>query len=98
MDSMWYFATWSANVFGSFLTKLPWGNTMLGMNFYTTLPVSMMAVVSYIFCTRRLKFSKILTFVGEMTALSLCWLPTGVLYTYLSYVLFWQERYFYIRD
>lgn len=88
MDSMWYFATWSANIFGSFLTKLPWGNTMLGMNLYTTLPVCMMAVVCYLFCTRKLKLSKVLTFVGEMAALSLCWLPTGVLYTYLTYVLF----------
>ncbi len=39
MDSMWYFATWIANVFGNALTKLPWGDTMLGMNVYTSLVV-----------------------------------------------------------
>ena len=88
MDSMWFFATWSANILGSFLTGLPWGNTMLGMNFYTALLVSIMAIAGYVFCTRKLKLSKGVTFVGEMVALSLCWLPTAVLYTYLTYGLF----------
>lgn len=86
MGSMWFFATWSANIFGSFLTKLPGGSTMLGMNIYTTLLISMMAVGAYLFCTRKMGLSKVLTFVGEMLALSLCWLPAAVLYTYLTYV------------
>lgn len=86
MDSMWFFATWSANIFGSFLMKLPGGSTMLGMNIYTTLLVSMMAVGTYLFCTRKMGLSKALTFVGEMVAISLCWLPSAVLYTYLTYV------------
>ncbi len=86
MDSMWFFATWSASIFGSFLMKLPGGSTMLGMNVYTTLLVSAMAVGTYLFCTRKIGLSKGLTFVGELVTLSLCWLPSAVLYTYLTYV------------
>ena len=79
MGSMWFFATWSANIFGSFLTKLPGGSTMLGMNIYTTLLISMMAVGAYLFCTRKMGLSKVLTFVGEV-------LVTYCSVVYLSYL------------
>ena len=32
---MWYFATWTANVTGSLLGKLPFGDRMIAMNLYT---------------------------------------------------------------
>ena len=35
-DQMWFFSTFLANVIGLGLTKLPLGNTLLGMNFYTS--------------------------------------------------------------
>ncbi len=88
MGSMWFFATWSANMFGNILIKLPYGNTMLGMNIYTSLIISLMAVSSYLFFTRKIRVPKFLTFMGEILAISLCWLPSGVLYTYLTYVFF----------
>lgn len=87
MDSMWFFATWSANMFGSFLTKLPWGGTLAGMNFYTILPVSGMVIICYFFATRKMHIPSWIVFFGEMLAISLCWLPTTVLYTYLTYFL-----------
>lgn len=87
MDSMWFFATWSANIFGSFLTRLPWGNTMAGMNFYTILLVSGMVILCYWFATRKMQIQSWIAFLGEMMAISLCWLPTGALYTYLTYIL-----------
>ena len=88
MDSMWYFATWTANTFGNFLTRLPWADTMLGMNVYTGLLVSVMAVASYLFCVRRLHMPAWLVFVGEILAIALCWAPTAILYNYLTYGLF----------
>lgn len=85
MDSMWYFATWLANQLGTFLAKLPFGNTMLGMNVYTGLIVSFMAVFSWGFAVKKLKVPAWIAFVGEIIAVSLCWAPTAVLYNYLTY-------------
>lgn len=85
MDSMWYFATWAANAFGSILTRLPFGNTMLGMNVYTSLLVSVIAVSSYVFCVHKLRIPAWIAFTGEILAISLCWAPTAVLYNYLTY-------------
>lgn len=87
MDSMWLFSTYLANVIGSFITKLPFTDTLLGMNFYTTWFVAALAVVGYFFCTKGLKMSKGITFLGEFIALSLCWCPSSVLYNYVSYLL-----------
>lgn len=88
MDSMWLFSTYLANVVGNFLTRLPNGKTLAGMNFYTGLFVSLLAVAGYLFCTRAVKMSAWTAFFGELAALSLCWCPTAKLYDYLTYVLF----------
>ncbi len=88
MDSMWLFSTYLANMVGNFLTKLPSGTTLAGMNFYTGLFVSLLAVAGYLFCTKALKMSAWAAFFGELVALSLCWCPTAKLYDYLTYVLF----------
>lgn len=87
MDPMWLFSTYLANVVGNIMTKLPFGDTLLGMNFYTTLFVVALAFVGYFFCTRRLKIAPWAVFVGEFVAINLCWSPTAVLYNYLSYFL-----------
>lgn len=88
MDPMWLFSTWLANVAGNMLTRLPHGGTLVGMNFYTGLFVSVLALAGYFFCTRSLKMPAGIVFIGEFAAESLCWCPTAVLYNYLSYVLF----------
>lgn len=88
MDPMWLFSTYLATAVGNLLTKLPSGGTLLGMNFYTGLFASMLALLGYFFCTRGLKIPKRIAFVGELTALSLCWCPTALLYNYLSYLFF----------
>lgn len=87
MDPMWMFSTYLANAVGNFLTKLPFANTLLGMNFYTTLFIAAIAVVGYLFFTRILTMAKPIAFLGEIVALSLCWCPSAVLYNYLSYLL-----------
>lgn len=88
MDSMWLFSTYLANVVGNFLMKLPSAGSLAGMNLYTALFVSILAVTGYLFCTRTLKISPLVAFIGEFAAISLCWCPTAVLYNYLTYVFF----------
>ena len=87
MDSMWLFSTYLSNAVGSILMKLPFADTLLGQNFYTTLLIAILAIVGYVFCTRKLHISKFIVFVGEIVALSLCWCPSSVLYNYFSYLL-----------
>ena len=45
LDPMWFFSTYLANVTGHFLTLLPFGDTLIGMNVYTGLQVSILAVM-----------------------------------------------------
>lgn len=85
MDAMWYFATWLANGVGNLFTRLPFGDTYLGMNLYTGLLVSFMSVGAFLFCVKRVKMPAWLVFISEMLALSMCWAPTAVLYSYLTY-------------
>ena len=88
MDPMWMFSTYLANVAGHFLTMLPGGHTLLGLNIYTAFVVSGMALLGYYFCVGKLKMPSSLAFLGEFVAISLCWAPTAVMYHYLTYVLF----------
>lgn len=84
-NGTWMVATYLANVLGYALTKLPGGDTILGMQFYTGLIVSILAVFFYLMLRR--KMPSVLVFAGEMLAISLCWCPTVVLYHYLTYAL-----------
>lgn len=88
MDPMWLFSTYLANAAGHLLTKLPFAGNLAGMNFYTGLFVSVLAVMGYLFCTRKLMIPSWIVFLGELAAISLCWCPTALLYNYLTYVLF----------
>lgn len=88
MDSMWLFSTYLTSVVGNFLTKLPQADTLRGMNLYTGLFASALALTGYFFCTRKLRMPKPIVFLGEMVSLSLCWCPTASLYNYLTYVVF----------
>lgn len=88
MDSMWLFSTYLSNAVGKLLTGLPSAGSLLGMNFYTGLFVSFLALMGYFFCIRSLGMPKWCAFLGELAAMSLCWCPTALLYNYLTYVLF----------
>ena len=68
--------------------KLPFAGSLIGMNVYTGLFVSVLACLGYWFCTKKLQIPAWIAFVGEMLAISLCWCPTALLYNYLTYVLF----------
>lgn len=88
LDDMWKFSTYLAASTGAFFTKLPWGQTMLGLNFYTGLIKTVTAIMAYFFCIRVCKMRKEIVFAGEMLALGLCWCPTALTYNYLTYLLF----------
>lgn len=83
MDGTWMVATFLSNVWGSLLMHLPFGGTMIGMNCYTALVQSAMALMVYL--TFRGRMAAPLLFVGELIALGLCWAPSAVLYHYLTY-------------
>ena len=85
-NSLWTLLTFWSNVAGYGLTKLPMGDTMLGMKLYTSLLVSMTALLGYRFF--RTKMPAWLAFAGEIAAIGLCWCPTVILYNYLTYLLF----------
>lgn len=87
MDSMWLLSTYLGTALGHFFTLLPGGSTMFGLNLYTGLFVSVLAVAGYFFFVKSVKLPPVLTFVAEFVAVNLCWCPTALLYNYLTYAL-----------
>lgn len=83
---VWTLLTFLSNVTGYVLTRLPLGDTMVGMKFYTALFVSAMGLLGYRFF--RTKMPPWMAFAGEVAAISFCWCPTVILYNYLTYLLF----------
>ncbi|MFI3175873.1 MAG: hypothetical protein R3Y67_00090 [Eubacteriales bacterium] len=79
----WLVATYLSNCLGSMLQKLPYGDTLLGMNCYTSLLISAMVLMIYCFLKQWIPFW--LVFLGEIMAIHLCWCPTAILYNYLTY-------------
>lgn len=88
INPMWLFATYLANVAGHFLTGLPGGDTLMGLNAYTALFISVTAAAVYLFFTRVIRANRALVFFGELLAASLCWCPTTILYNYMTYLFF----------
>lgn len=84
MDGTWMVATFLANVTGWLFTHLPFGGTLLGMYFYTSLVQSATALMIY-FALRKTIPAPLL-FLGELIALGLCWCPSTILYNYLTYL------------
>lgn len=86
MNETWKLATYLSNVLGVFFMKLPFGDTWVGMNVYTSLLIGMTAVAAYVFLVKQGLGKRWILFVGEMVALSLCWSPAVILYQYLGYI------------
>lgn len=87
MNETWKLATYLANVLGVLFMKLPFGDTVVGMNMYTSLLIGVTASASYYFLVKQEKANRGIVFWGEMIALSLCWSPSVILYHYLGYIL-----------
>lgn len=86
LEGTWVISTYLSNVIGWLLTKLPFGTALLGMNLYTGLIVSGLTIGLY-FLMRRWMPDWIV-FMGEFIAIGFLWIPTTILYNYLTYVLF----------
>lgn len=82
---VWPLLTFLSNLLGHIFTLLPMGDTLLGMKFYTSLLVSLMALLGYRFF--KTKMPESIAFAGEMAAIGLCWCPTVILYNYMTYLL-----------
>lgn len=81
-----YLSMYLANTIGGLLCRLPMGDTMLGMNFYTGLLVSIAALLVYFVFAK--KIPAWIVFLGEILAIGLTWCPTVILYNYLTYLFF----------
>ncbi len=86
LDGVWIWSTYVSNGLGSILVRLPGGDTLLGMNIYTGLLISATALMCY-YALRR-EFTAPVMFVGEFLSIGLCWIPSTILYNYLTYFLF----------
>lgn len=86
MEGMWIVSTYVSNVIGYCLTLLPFGKTVLGMNVYTGLIVSLTCLCTYFILKKWMPAW--IVFLGEVIAMSYCWIPTGILYNYLTYLFF----------
>ncbi len=85
MDGMWVIATYLANALGFLFTRLPFGHLMIGMNFYSSLLISVTLIASFFFLIRKLPLWTVM--IGELISLFLCWCPTPILYNYLTYLI-----------
>ena len=54
LDGMWVYVTYLANLAGHLFTQLPLGDTMLGMNLYCSLVVSLTALCAFYFLKEKL--------------------------------------------
>lgn len=86
LEGTWAISTYLSNVAGWLLTKLPFGNTLLGMNFYTGLLVS--GLVLGLYFLLRKWMPDWIVFLGEVIAVGFLWIPTGILYNYMTYLFF----------
>lgn len=86
MEGMWVISTYVSNVVGFLLTLLPGGMTLIGMKIYTGICLSGLVLLCYFGLRRHL--SPVSVFLGEMIAVGLCWIPTTILYNYLTYFFF----------
>ena len=85
LEGMWVISTYLSNLLGSLLVKLPGGSTLLGANLYTRLVLAATVLVVYYFLKNEIGSD--LSFLGGLLAIDMCWIPTGILYNYLSYLL-----------
>lgn len=86
MEGMWVVSTYVANVCGWLLTCLPFGGTLLGMKVYTGLVIS--ATVLMVYSQLRRWMPAWIVFVGELVAIGFLWIPSTILYNYLTYFFF----------
>lgn len=84
LDGMWVVSTFLSNKIGALILKLPGAEALRIANLYTGLVLSVIALVVYMSLKDDLGAPAV--FLGEFVAVCFCWIPTGILYNYLSYL------------
>lgn len=85
-NKTWMISTILSQVVGKCLTFLPFGNTMIGVQFYCMLILGGVALLFFEVLRKEFDYRAVL--VGELIALCMCWSPKFILYQYLTYYLF----------
>jgi len=83
LEGMWVISTYLSNAVGSLIVKMPGATTLRGANIYTGLILAAIGLMVYFGLKK--DFDARYVFLGEFVAISFCWIPTGILYNYLSY-------------
>ena len=86
MNKTWAISTLLANCIGHLFTKLPFGNTMLGMNIFCMSLCGVFVIWFYFFLKKQ--YPAPVVFLGLLIAQGFGWCPKVILYHYLSYFLF----------
>ncbi|MCR4990814.1 MAG: hypothetical protein K6A38_08130 [Lachnospiraceae bacterium] len=81
--TVWLMLTFIPTVTGHLISLLPFASTMLGMKVYTSLLISLMALIGYRFFMT--KMPSWLSFLSQLVAIGMCWAPGVVLYHYMTY-------------
>ena len=84
LDGMWVISTFLSNRIGSFILKLPGADQLRFANIYTGLVLSSIALIVYFALKDDLGAKNV--FIGEFASVCFCWIPTTILYNYLSYL------------
>ena len=83
----WFFSTYLATALGNVLSRLPYGDTLAGLKFLCGLVISVNVLCSLLFCRYKLKLRKMSVLFGGLLAVSLCYIPTVILYNHLSFLI-----------
>ncbi len=86
VNHTWMISTVLSMTIGKLLTLLPFGHTMLFMNIYCTMIVTVFAGIFYFALSK--KFNYLYVFIGMLLAVLATWGPYVILYHYLGYFLF----------
>lgn len=84
LEGMWVISTYLSNLFGSFIVRLPGGSALLWANIYTGIILAITVIGA--FYSLKKDIGTPAAFFGGVVAIEMCWIPTGILYNYLSYL------------
>jgi len=84
LEGMWVISTFLSNKIGSIILKLPGAHQLRFANIYTGLVLSAIVLIVYLVLKDDLGARNV--FIAEFAAVCFCWIPTGILYNYLSYL------------
>lgn len=86
IQPMWKISTYLSNLIGSWLVRLPGADRLIIANIYTGLFISAIAISVYFLLRKQLGAWQV--FLGEFLSIGFCWIPSGILYNYITYLLF----------